>query len=254
MPPSNPPSRGNFRPPSRSGSTDIKKKMETAWDAIMKKTPRGSDPAIPKPTQRALYQAALWLHSELTKKQVQYYFVGGFACINVGMTARTTADIDIAVPNGAVGYGTLLDLFASGPFTKHGDNYYFYVAQTGAFVEVDGIIAGWQAFPELTKARLIKVGNPANPEMQLTFLEPAGLLRLKLSSWANETRRNSPKRAGDMSDMQSIRDLLVSEAQGTKKKIDFYKTLDPQMKKGLKDWIAEFKDGDRWSMLDPSIR
>lgn len=197
----------------------------------------------------------MWLHTELqVKRGVQYYFVGGFACINVGMTARTTADIDIVVPNGAVGYGTLLDLLSTGPFVKHGDNYYFYVESTGSFVEVDGIIGGWQAFPELTKARLIKVGNPANPEMQFVFLEPAGLLRLKLSSWASEARRNSSKRAGDMSDMTSIRDLLVSQVQATGKKIEFMKTLDTDMKKGLKDWIAEFKDLATWQKLDASIK
>lgn len=214
---------------------------------------RPSAAVIPLPTQRDLYVCAMWLHEELSKKNVQYYFCGGFACINVGMTARTTADIDIAVPNGAVGYGTLLDLFTTGPFIKHGDNYYFYVSG-GNFVEVDGIIAGWQAFPELTKARIHKVGNPKNPELQLAFLEPAGLLRLKLSTWANETRRNSPKRTGDMSDITSIRDLLVSNIQAQGKKIEFVKTLDAQMVKGLKDWIKEFGDLAKWQALDASIK
>lgn len=132
------------------------------------------------------------------------------------MTARTTADVDIVVPNGAVGFGTLLELFATGPFIKYGDNHYFFVSQSGTFVEVDGIIAGWQAFPELTKARLNKIGNPQHAELQLAFLEPAGLLRLKLSSWANETRRKSSKRVGDMSDITSIRGLLVSNMKGKK--------------------------------------
>lgn len=209
---------------------------------------------IPLPTQRDLYQCAMWLHQELSKKNVQYYFCGGFACINVGMTARTTADIDIAVPNGAIGYGTLLDLFSSGPFVKHGDNQYFYVTTTGSFGEVDGIIAGWQAFPGLTKARILKVGNPKNPELQLAFLEPAGLLRLKLSTWANETRRNSPERTGDLSDIKSIRDLLVSNLKAQGRKMELVKTLDPQMKKGLKDWIIEFRDLAEWQALDASIK
>lgn len=238
---------------SKTQSSDIRQSMTNAWNAILERTPTGNNPVIPLPTQRDLYQCAMWLHQELSKKKVQYYFCGGFACINVGMTARTTADIDIAVPNGAVGYGTLLDMFSTGPFVKHGDNHYFYVATTGSFVEVDGIIAGWQAFPELTKARILKVGNPKNPELQLAFLEPAGLLRLKLSTWANETRRNSPKRSGDMSDIASIRDLLISNLRDQGKKMQLVKTLDAQMKKGLKDWIREFQDLATWQALDASI-
>lgn len=198
----------------------------------------------------------MWLHQELSEKGVQYYFCGGFACINVGMTARTTADIDIAVPNGAVGYGTLLDLFTTGPFMKSGDNQYFYVASSGKFVEVDGIIAGWQAFPKLTEARITKVGDPKHPELQLAFLEPAGLLRLKLSTWANETRRKSAKRTGDMSDITSIRDVVASQLKAQQKvgKMPLQASLDAQMKKGLKDWISEFKDAARWQALDASIR
>lgn len=42
--------------------------------------------------------------------------------------------------------------------------------------------------------------------------------------------------------------------QATKKKIEIYKTLDTQMKKGLEDWVAEFKDGDKWQMLDSNCR
>ncbi|KAL1849367.1 hypothetical protein Daus18300_013298 [Diaporthe australafricana] len=238
---------------SPSQSSTAKKQMTDAWNAILASTPKGQTPAVPTPSQYDLYQCAIWLNKELSAKNVQYYFCGGFACINVGMTARTTSDIDIAVPNGAVGYGTLLDMFSTGPFIKHGDNHYFYTPN-GSFVEVDGIIAGWQAFPELTKARIIKVGNPQHPELQLPFLEPAGLLRLKLSTWANETRRKSNKRQGDESDIISIRDLLASNLKAKGKKMEFMKTLDAQMVKGLKDWIKEYKDLAEWQAVDASIK
>lgn len=63
-----------------------------------------------------LYNCAMYLHRELNRHNVPYYFLGGFACINVAMTARTTADIDIAVPNGQNGYGVLLEILQRAPF------------------------------------------------------------------------------------------------------------------------------------------
>ncbi|ROV86874.1 hypothetical protein VMCG_10807 [Cytospora schulzeri] len=161
------------------------------------------------------------------------------------MTARTTADIDISVPNGQVGYGTLLDIFNKGPFIQYKDNRYFYVHSSGNFVEVDGIIAGWQNFPKLTEAKIIKAG----PQMQLNFLEPAGLLRLKLASWASPTRRTGPKRNGDMSDTTSIRDLLIDNNRRVS-----LKGLDGDAAVGLKAWVKEFRDLNKWQLLDPSYK
>ncbi|CAJ2514033.1 Uu.00g021520.m01.CDS01 [Anthostomella pinea] len=189
----------------------------------------------------------MYLHTQLKARKVDYYFCGGFACINVGMTARTTSGIDIAVPNGSHGYGTLLDIFSRPPFIqdKTGvlppDSYYFYVESSGNFVEVDGVIAGFMAFPEFDPSKVIQVGK----QMQLNFLEPAGLLRLKLSSWANETRRNGPKRGGDMSDITSIRDLLASNGMA----MDLV-GLRSDMAKGLREWVHEFKDLKNWQRLD----
>ncbi|KAK3945688.1 hypothetical protein QBC46DRAFT_371385 [Diplogelasinospora grovesii] len=36
-----------------------------------------------------------------------------------------------------------------------------------------------------------------------------GLLRLKLSSWANKTRRNGPKRENDIKDVKNLRDTAT---------------------------------------------
>lgn len=36
--------------------------------------------------------------------------------------------------------------------------------------------------------------------------------------------------------------------------MDFLKTLDKQMVKGLQDWIKEFKDLAGWQALDPNIK
>lgn len=192
----------------------------------------------------------MYLHAELSRANVPYYFCGGFACINVGMTARTTSDIDIAVPNGNHGYGTLLDILSRPPFIqdKTGilpmNSYYFHVESSGNFVEVDGIIAGYMAFPTIDQASIIQVGQ----HMQLNFLEPAALLRLKLTSWANETRRKGPKRYGDISDITSIRDLLI----GNGVSMDL-KYLKSDMAKGLQDWVTEFDDLKKWQMLDKSF-
>ncbi len=81
------------------------------------------------------------------------------------MTARVTAEIDIAVPSGRSGYGPLLDVMSLPPFIRDRDgvlpkdSYYSYVKSSGNFVEVDGIVAGFMAFPELTKAGIVKVGG-----------------------------------------------------------------------------------------------
>ena len=205
---------------------------------------------LPQPNQRDLYQCAIYLNSKLQEIAVPYYFCGGFACINVGMTARTTSDIDIAVPNGAQGFGRLLDILSRHPFiqdttgTLPKDSYYFYVESSGKFVEVDAIIAGFMAFPAVDQARIV-----TSEQMQLSFLEPAGLLKLKLSGWANETRRKGPKRAGDMSDITSIRDLLA----GDNVSMDL-KGLSGDMAKGLKAWVEEFKDLQEWQKLDSKLK
>jgi hypothetical protein len=193
----------------------------------------------------------MYLHAQLNKQGVPYYFVGGFACINVGMTARTTSDIDIAVPNGNKGYGVLLDIFSHAPFIqdKSGvlppDNYYFYVETSGNFIEVDGVIAGFMAFPTLDQAKVVEVGT----QMHLKFLEPAGLLKLKFSGWANETRRMGPKRDGDRADITSIRDLLISNGAS----MDL-KGLQSDMAKGLKAWVKEFNDLKIWQKLDSGYK
>ncbi|KAM4060115.1 hypothetical protein HRG_002276 [Hirsutella rhossiliensis] len=202
---------------------------------------------LPPPPQRDLYSCALHLHKELKRANVPYYFCGGFACINVGMTARTTSDIDIAVPNGAHGYGTLLDIFSKPPFIQDktgvlpSDSQYFFAESGGTFVEVDGIIAGFMAFPTLDQAGIVRLGQ----QMQLNFLDPDGLLRLKLSGWANETRRKGAKRYGDMQDIRSIRDLLITD----KVQLDL-KGLKSDMAKGLSEWIREFNDLKTWQQLD----
>ncbi|KAL2139264.1 hypothetical protein VTI28DRAFT_5451 [Corynascus sepedonium] len=235
--------------------SDLAKQANAAFRDLIahlrQTTPPGQKPVLPSPPQRDLYRCAMYLHGELSRAGVSYYFCGGFACINVGMTARTTSDIDIAVPNGNHGYGTLLNILSRPPFvqdvtgTLPPNSYYFYVESSGNFVEVDGIIAGFMAFPTLDQARVIQAGQ----FMQLNFLEPAGLLKLKLSSWANKTRRLGPKRQGDISDIVSIRDLLISNRAA----IDLRRlTSDPA--NGLRDWVREFGDLKEWQKLDRSYR
>lgn len=206
---------------------------------------------LPPPPMKDLYDCAMYLHSHLKARRVDYYFCGGFACINVGMAARSTSDIDIAVPNGPNGFGVLLDIFSGPPFIQDQsgilpkDSYYFYVEASGNFVEVDGIIAGFMAFPEVDKAKIVQAGY----KMQLNFLDPTNLLMLKLSSWANETRRNGPKKFGDMSDITSIRDLLISN----EKSVDLV-GLQGDMAKGLRIWIKEFNDLTTWRKLDKGCK
>jgi hypothetical protein len=237
---------------SQSLATRTKNVFDILLARLRANTPHGRTATLPPPPQGDLYQCAIFLHEELNKAQVPYYFCGGFACINVGMTARTTSDIDIAVPNHH-GYNTLLGILSRPPFIQDStgtlpkDSYYFYVESNDSFVEVDGIIAGFMAFPSIDKATIVQVGKP--PGMQLNFLEPAGLLRLKLSGWANETRRTGPKRAGDMSDITSIRDLLISNEV----KMDL-KGLKSDMANGLRDWVREFKDLQKWQMLDKNFK
>ncbi len=85
--------------------------------------------------------------------------------------------------------------------------------------------------------------------MQPNFLEPAGLPRLKLSSWANETRQRGPKRNGDISDITSIREFLISNRQA----MDL-RGLQSDMAKGLRAWTREFKDLEHWQMLDKNYK
>ena len=206
---------------------------------------------IPAPPQHDLYQCAMYLHHELSERDVPYYFLGGFACINVGMTARTTSDIDIAVPSGQEGYGTLLDILGRPPFIQDRsgvlpkDSYYFYVESSGSFVEVDGVLAGLFAFPRVADAELVKLG----PQMKLSFLSAPELLRLKFSTWNNETRRKSAKRHGDMSDITSIRDLMIRNRQTMG-----LKALQGDMANGLKAWVKEFQDLKEWQKIDSSYK
>ena len=80
-------------------------------------------------------------------------------------TSRTTADIDIAVPSGHDGYGVLLDILGRPPFVHDTEgflprgSYYFFVESSGNFVEVDGISAGFMAFPKIEKAGIIQPKN-----------------------------------------------------------------------------------------------
>lgn len=236
---------------SQKLATRTKNAFDTLLARLRANTSQGQTATLPPPTQGDLYRCAMYLHGQLNQAQVPYYFCGGFACINVGMTARTTSDIDIAVPNGNHGYGTLLNILSRPPFiqdktgTLPQNSYYFYVESTGNFVEVDGIIAGFMAFPTIDEATIVKAGQ----SMQLNFLAPVGLLRLKLSGWANGTRRMGPKRLGDMSDITSIRDLLISNGA----KMDL-KGLKSDMAKGLHDWVKEFKDLPKWQMLDKGFK
>lgn len=193
----------------------------------------------------------MFLHTKLSQRGVPYYFLGGFACINVGMTARTTSDIDIAVPSGQEGYGVLLEILAQPPFIqdKSGvlpkDAYYFYVESSGSFIEVDGVLAGLFAFPKVEQAQLVKLG----PKMQLAFLSAPELLKLKFSTWNNKTRRMSAKKSGDMSDITSIRELMIRSGQ----KINL-KALQQDMGQGLKEWVKELHDLTEWQKLDPSYK
>ncbi|KAK4143248.1 uncharacterized protein C8A04DRAFT_29063 [Dichotomopilus funicola] len=235
----------------KASSGDIAEKTKAAFGLLISRLQQtvlpGQKATLPSPPQRDLYHCAMYLHNELSRANVSYYFCGGFACINVGMTARTTSDIDIAVPNGNQGYGALLGILSKPPFiqdvtgTLPRDSYYFFVESSGNFVEVDGIIAGFMAFPTIEQAKIIQAGHL----MQLNFLEPAGLLRLKLSSWANQTRRVGPKRLGDISDIVSIRDLLASD--GTSMDL---RSLAGDTALGLREWVKEFKDLKQWQRLD----
>lgn len=205
---------------------------------------------IESPPMNDLYECAIYLHHELTKSKVPYYFLGGFACINVAMTARTTADIDIAVPNGQNGFGVLLEIFQRPPFIQDTegvlpqDSYFFFVQSSGRFVEVDGVLAGFMAFPKIEDASMIRLQN-----LELNFLNPIGLMELKLSSWPSEVRRNGKKRDGDMTDIMSIRDVLIKNGERMA-----LKNLQGDAANGLEHWIKEFKDKRTWKLLDPSYK
>ncbi|BCR85953.1 uncharacterized protein ACHE_21411A [Aspergillus chevalieri] len=77
----------------------------------------------------------------------------------------------------------------------------------------------------------------------------AGLLKLKLSSWANKSRRSGLKRDGDIIDINSIRNLLIQN--GEKMPL---KGLKGDAANGLWDWIQEFKDLKTWQLLDSSYK
>lgn len=59
-----------------------------------------------------------------------------------------------------------------------------------------------------------------------------------------------------MSDITSIRDLLASDLKVKKQagKMPLLKSLDTDMKKGLQDWIKDFKDAPKWQAVDASIK
>jgi len=124
------------------------------------------------------------------------------------------------------------------------DSYYFFVESSGRFVEVDGVLAGFMAFSKIEQARTIQLQH-----LQLNFLNPAGLLKLKISSWANKSRRSGLKRDGDIIDIDSIQDLLIQN--GEKMPL---KGLEGDAANGLWDWIQEFKDLKMWQLLDSSYK
>ncbi|KAK3306332.1 uncharacterized protein B0T15DRAFT_137774 [Chaetomium strumarium] len=241
--------------PARRAALAILRRTQVAFRQLIahlqKVTPRGQKPILATPPQTDLYRCAMYLHQKLSEAGVPYYFCGGFACINVGMTARSTADIDIAVPNGAHGYGTLLNILSRPPFiqdktgTLPRDSYYFFVESSGNFVEVDGVIAGFMQFPTLEQAKVIQAGKT----MKLNFLEPTGLLKLKFDAWSKKSRREGPKRNGDITDITSLRDLLISN----RARMDLVE-LKGEFAKGLREWVREFGDLKQWQKLDPKYR
>lgn len=203
---------------------------------------------LPAVSHNDLWAAARYLNDQLHKRGVHYYFFGGFACINVAMTARTTADIDLAIPNGQHGLGELLSIINDkhGPFvydeTKFlGDSPFFFVESTGKLVEVDHPIAGMHALPPVEDKNLIEVG----PD-HVKFLKPAGLLELKLTGWSQKSRREGPKRAGDLADTRSIREVLIND----KVHVDTGK-WNKDARHGLKEWVHEFHDEAEWKKVDP---
>lgn len=89
----------------------------------------------------------------------------------------------------------------------------------------------------MTFPKIEQVGTIQPQHLQLNFLNPAGLLKLKLSSWANKSCRSGLKRDGDIIDINSIRNLLIQN--GEKMPL---KDLEGDAANGLRDWIQEFKD------------
>ncbi|BCR85288.1 uncharacterized protein ACHE_20746S [Aspergillus chevalieri] len=100
------------------------------------------------------------------------------------------------------------------------------------------------AFSKIEQARTIQLQH-----LQLNFLNPAGLLKLKISSWANKSRCSGLKRDGDIIDIDSIQDLLIQN--GEKMPL---KGLEGDAANGLWDWIQEFKDLKMWQLLDSSYK
>jgi hypothetical protein len=119
------------------------------------------------------------------------------------------------------------------------------VESSGSFVEVDAVLAGLFAFPRIRDAELVKLG----PQMQLSFLSAPGLLKLKFSTWNNETRRKSAKRHGDISDITSLRDLMITSGQRFS-----LGNLQSDMANGLKAWVKEFQDLKEWQKIDSSYK
>jgi hypothetical protein len=233
--------------------SSVREKAEKALadlrDRLKAETPGGQPPVLPAVSQNDLHTCAMFLHDQLAARGVPYYFCGGFACINVAMTARTTADIDVAVPTGQAGLGQLHVILDLPEFVTDKEKYlsespFFYVEDTGSLVEVDGIMAGFQAFPAVSEADTMRVG-----QKEMVFLAPAGLLLLKLSSWASKKRREGPKRNGDYSDATAIRELLIQDG----KRVQLSKLKGDGME-GLKLWVQEFKDLKEWQKLDPGLR
>ncbi|KAK3940468.1 hypothetical protein QBC46DRAFT_434811 [Diplogelasinospora grovesii] len=218
--------------------------MEGAFNRWLESAPEGRE--FPLPTTCDAQECAKYLHRRLRERNVDYYFCGGFACINcinlscLDTTPRRISDVNIVVPNGDEGYGELLRILRGGPFIEY-DRSHYYFAHSEKFVKVDCIIGGWMAFPKVSEARIIK----GVQETQLQFLDPMGLLHLKLSSWANKARRGGPKRENDIKDVKDLRDILI----GAGKKMDL-RGLDKDMAAGLEAWVSEHKDRQEWKKLD----
>jgi hypothetical protein len=182
----------------------------------------------------------------------QYYFFGGVSCCFLAHCPRGTVDIDICIESSSNDVPDPHNWLAEEPFfwsrlhkkfvwvtTITDDNNEDYIRYCGrCFIDIDVNFAGWGSFPkfEMIHNRLTQM--PGNCGLSLPLSE---LLKLKLASWAEITRREGPKRGNDIKDVQSLRTCMELE----NKQLE-HASLAPNVKYGLKEWVDEFNDKSEW--------
>jgi hypothetical protein len=104
------------------------------------------------PTKAAMDDAARAIHEALTALQQDYYIFGGYACIKLTASSRTTQDLDIVVPNHATRAWQDND-----PFHKTKEGYVYLSHRDMCQIGLDIMVGGFQAFPSPDHAEIVEV-------------------------------------------------------------------------------------------------